>query len=270
MSTCRCQNARHLHALAIIVLQFHLQCCLWNQHWGATTQKDRLNSFSMMYQINFDGIHPQSKATYKTVSSWKEYYSFTIKRALKSSRCVSLEIRCKRFQTFLLNIISTCRCHDARHLYAQVIIVLQFHLQGCLMEPTPRRNHTERDRLNSFSMRNPNRFDGFTLSEAPYKTVHIERNIIILFKFDIWTTHMSPEGFDLCKSWFKIRCKRFQSFLLNTISTCRCHINARHLYALAIIVLLFHLQACLMGPTLRHNHIERQVVFILWEIKNLM
>ena len=74
---------------------------------------------------------------------------------------------------------------------------------------------------------------------------------------------MSLEVFDLCKSWFEIRCERFQTFLMSTMSTRRCHINARHLHALAIIVLQFHLLGCLMGPTLRRNHTERQVEFIL-------
>ena len=64
---------------------------------------------------------------------------------------------------------------------------------------------------------------------------------------------MNLEAFDFCKLWFEIRCKRFQTFLLNTMPTCRCH-DARHLYALAIIVLQFHLLGCLVGPTLRRNH----------------
>ena len=214
--------------------------------------------------------HTQSEAPYKTVHIERNIVQIQFVNeqhniwALKSSICVSRGPKTvvKDFKSFCWIQCPLVDPTHARH-HALVLSSSSF---TCRVVSWDRHwgATTQRERQVEFhSQWETKRFDGIhTQSEAPHKTVHIEKTIVRI-QFDTWIL----EVFDMCKSWFEIRCKRFQTFLLNTMPTYRWH-NARHLHALVIIVLQFHLHGCLLGPTLRRNHTERQVEFILNEKPN--
>ena len=226
-----------------------------------------------MRNLTFDGIYKQPEATYKTVHiegnnsntiwQWTTQYYLSLEVFDLCKSCFEIRL-CKRFQTLSVEYHVHLSMPQCPTLYEQVIIALQFHLQVGSWD----RHWGATTQGDSFPMRNQNLMR-FTRSPKQHTKWFILKGT--LFKYNsCMNNNIIYEPWSLrylCKSWFEIHCKRFQTFLLNTMSTCRCH-KCPTPSCTGIIVLQFHLQGCLLGPTLRRNHPQRdRLILSQWDTK---